>query len=111
MKAPTKTIMLRKQNGEDYMETTGRIIKFKGFEDIEFILHKTDNSENPTQRNLWRITEVETGGFLGHSYRSPNEALREAKLFLTKVGRDTLLKKRDEYLALIRSSDKLKQEV
>ena len=55
----------------------GRLIKFRGLGNFEFILHRTLKEER-TESDKWRVTEASTGAALA-SGRTPNETLKNTK--------------------------------
>lgn len=87
-KAEQRTITLARFDGLPLIQATGRLIRFSGFEGIDFVLHKIRENENDALLvGKWRVTEVTTGRFVGRSYPHPNEALHDVKAILTKAGK------------------------
>ncbi len=91
-KAERRTITLARPHGLSTRHATGRLIRFIGFDGLEFVLHKIDASLEPHRLvGKWRVTEATTGRYIGGSYTHPNEALHEVKAILTKNGKGKTL--------------------
>ena len=65
-----------------HKQVEGRPVKFKGFEQYQFILHRS-----PEFTVDWRVSEATTGLWFA-SEKTPNEALHSAKDKLAHVGID-----------------------
>jgi hypothetical protein len=80
-----KTIVVKTNKG--LQEVTGEVIKFKDYNEFEFIAHKS-----PDNPSLWLITEATTGLMLPQQYQCNNkkEAVTQAEIMLQSTTQSTL---------------------